>query len=1111
MAEGTGGRKIVLVGAWPLVLLTALCSLLLGPADGECARVRPLPAHGRPFFMPPVERERILSLLEREEWARVEYDGIREEAAGGSGHRAAFLYALEGDEEHLATAKKWLLSFGRKGGDISFAGEKLKDPDYFRGGQPWLSPVYYYHDVSPLVAYDWIHEGLSTEERAVIEEGIMTSARFRVKAMDRWTQTANLVFKPTYMVAMAGLATGSDELKKWGFHRKPGSHIGGYFPVLDVMLRDGGPWLEAPIYPVTHKGLLLMSTMSRYLNLYDGQDWFSRRSPGGGSPRGLMDYYIDSAYPIEWSAEGDRQVRIASYGDGATGPKGDLFLIRSGAKGITLREELALAYGLTGDERYSAFLSLNPGYRPTLTGHRPLPEQVRFPPAPSKVWPTYGLAMLRSDERPTYWTSDRALAVFHIMSQGYGHDHRDKFAITLFGAGRLLYPDYNFIQYENPSLGWTRNTIAHNTLMVDGRDGVNAPPSGIRSHFTPDVKYLAVSASGIYEGVAQTRVLMLTEGYLLDVFHAASAVPHTYDYLIHSFGRVRETGGNRFASHPGLGGRFGLVTSQKVLDTEAPWSLDFVVDSPAGEGEGGPGESRRAPGAAVRLSMAGDGETRVLHGKGPDGLAMLAARRDGQRRTAFVALHEPYASAGKPLLKDVAVVARGDGAMVVRIRGEASTDYAAITFDPAEAGREHALVSAEDENLLFFFRDYGFLRVPVKGPAVARGGWKAFRVTGTGEVLLLNGRRLSLDQGRGKIIFGDLPEEREIPRSSPPDPEFPLPVTISPPLPRMFSRDRREVTLSFRNTLESSLSGHLSFDLPQGVKILPTRPGFESVQPGEEASISFQITTHDAEEGMHTLPYRVNYRRRGGRETIPTAARAMRLTVGYVLQKDYLSRRPAYRVYTPRLTAAMDMFHGMVTFLADEEGNALLDGTPLFTFGDGSRDLLSAATENAFTWPIETPASLTAQVEDRARYQILAFADRIMVRMDGSWTQSPETHFIVPGVWVSPRGAPAWNNVLGPPEREEGEPLTAAAELRIPGGRRSLCFEFDPPQRVILQGTGMRFSLKSQSGDLWTVGFCPPGELLPWMWKKEALKKAALLERLKGAVKDFFRQRSDRR
>jgi hypothetical protein len=38
--------------------------------------------------------------------------------------------------------------------------------------------------------------------------------------------------------------------------------------------------------------------------------------PGGGSPKGLMDYYIDTAYPIE-RADAER-IRIATYGDGST-------------------------------------------------------------------------------------------------------------------------------------------------------------------------------------------------------------------------------------------------------------------------------------------------------------------------------------------------------------------------------------------------------------------------------------------------------------------------------------------------------------------------------------------------------------------------------------------------------------------------------------------------------------------------------------------------------------------------------------------------------------------------------------------------------------------------
>ena len=108
-------------------------------------------------------------------------------------------------------------------------------------------------------------------------------------------------------------------------------HIGGYFAVLDHMLYDGGPWHESPIYPIAHLDLILSAQMSRYLGLTDGQDWFRRPLPGRGSPRGLMDYYLDTAYPIE--RDGDvRRMRIANYGDGSTNGQGDLFLVDAGSR-----------------------------------------------------------------------------------------------------------------------------------------------------------------------------------------------------------------------------------------------------------------------------------------------------------------------------------------------------------------------------------------------------------------------------------------------------------------------------------------------------------------------------------------------------------------------------------------------------------------------------------------------------------------------------------------------------------------------------------------------------------------------------------------------------------
>ena len=92
----------------------------------------------------------------------------------------------------------------------------------------------------------------------------MLWSRYKMRAMDRWTQTSNLVFKPTSTVALAGLSTDNSEL---GFRRtKPwGARLGGYDIVLDMMLKDEGP--EAPIYPIAHEVLPMIARLSYWRGL----------------------------------------------------------------------------------------------------------------------------------------------------------------------------------------------------------------------------------------------------------------------------------------------------------------------------------------------------------------------------------------------------------------------------------------------------------------------------------------------------------------------------------------------------------------------------------------------------------------------------------------------------------------------------------------------------------------------------------------------------------------------------------------------------------------------------------------------------------------------------
>ena len=1066
----------------------------------------------RPYFMPKNERDRILHLIKKEEWAKADYIRVKHLADNGNGYWSAFLYALEEDERYLPAAKKWLLKYGRQGGDISIAKDRLSKPDFFKGGQPWISPVYYNLDISHMVAYDWVYNGLTPAEREVIEDGILTSARFRMKCMDRWSQTPNLVLKPTYMVAIAGLVTGNEELLDWGFHRKAWSTRGGYFPVLNLMLRDGGPWAEAPIYPIAHKSLLLMCKMSKYQNLLDGKDWFEHKSPSGGSPKGLMDYFIDTAYPIERTGYGDGQIRVATYGDGATSANGDLFLVNPAGPGLNMHEELAEAYSVSGDPRYAQFLKMDPDYKPNLVDRRPLPSQVNWPEAPSRVWPNYGLAMLRSDESPSYWTNEKAIAVFQVMSQGYGHDHRDKFSIMLYGAGRLLYPDYNAVQYENPAIGWTRNTVSHNTLVVDEKDTQNAVPSNIRHEFSPEVKFLATSASEVFEGIDQTRALFLTQEYLLDIFHSSGKVPHVYDYLLHSFGRAHPVAPNSYKPSTELVKRYWRVENQKTLETDDQWQMDFVIDedtirrkedfdqqwlSEKAKEKKGKKQSQQihfgpewyAHKAAVRLTVAGEPHTLVGYGEGPHELAALIIRRKDLPDTDFVTVHEPFANSDQPQIHRVTKLARSKNAILVRVEGAHFTDYAAVALGPDKNGQEHVLASEEDPNTSFAFQNYGYLRISKDGKVIARGDWTGFRIPGTAHQLVVNGKSAKMMVSAGFVDYGKIPPVQDPPMRA--EPVCPLTVETSPKVIRLFPRDRRTVIFKVQNPLSQAVSGRIEFDLPEGFSTEPEEVQFGPINAGSLGDIPLVFVANKPKEGLHTIPYWVVYKHNGTSTDIRTAAKGVTAAVGPVLESIYQHPEPAvYKVNAPKYTAKFDMFHGLLRYLADDDDTIRLNGSPLFTFSDGTKNVLFDGTDHAFTWPTEVPARLTAHAYDRCRWNAIFFGDRIMIKMDRDWTQFEKAYFTIPGKWISPQGNPQWRRIVTADGSDVDVNVEAsshisvsAAELSFPGSKWNMCFQFQPAQEILFEGTEMKFQLDSFRGDEWIVGFCKPDDLDNWKWK----------------------------
>ncbi len=1079
------------------ILIVILCTLLapVWSADADAALPLPgRPAHGRPYLMPAAEHERILESIRSSDQARREFERLQRAALKGDGYAAALLFALLRDPSYVATATTWLRkAYGPGAYWVKRYRKNLADPMFFEGGQPHLADVYYGIDTQGIIAFDWLYDALDDNDRNAIRDGLLTCARFRMRAMDRWRQTANLVFKPTFVVALTGLVTGDQACLEWGFRRtRPwGPHIGGYFAALNHMIRDGGPWYEAPIYPIAHRDLVLACRMSRYLALIEGQDWFNRRLPRGGSVKGLMDYYVDTAYPIERRSDGHPQIRVATYGDGSTNARGDLFLVHPGGGGagvLRMDEALAAAYDASGDAAYAAFLAHATSQKPGLWENRPIAvptlESPAYPAAPSRVWPDFGIAMLRSEHTPAYWTSGNAIAVFHILSQGYGHDHRDKFSITLHGAGRLFYPDYNPLQYENMAIGWSRNSVAHNTVMVDEEDTRNAPLTRLDHDFDDDVSFLAGTATGVFDRVTQTRALLLTREYLLDVFHLSGAVPHTFDYLLHCFGRAEAPPPARYMPSTAMQRRFWLVDNQRTMTTSDSWSLDYVLDD--------------APAATLRLTMAAEADTQVTlgtwgnelaelvaqHRKGGemDRLSMTAVRRQGRPQSVFIATHEPRSAGQTPEVRAVTKLAETTAGVVVRIDARTFTDFAAVVYAPDTSTTTFAF----GDNGFAAVDTWAYLRVHRDGRVVGRGNWLgfAFPVETGGVRLILNDEVQSMTNRDGAIVFG----RQSAPASAAADVEeeettCPFPVVVTPAHPlQMFRRDRRIVTLGLTNILKTAISGHIEWELPNGVTVTPRSSGFISVPPGQAVDLPVTVATKDPAAGRHILPWSVHWSALDGQQR-RSAPRALTVFAGTTLLNEYADREANHVVYSPGLTARFDMRNGVCRFLADPDGEVWLDGSPLFTFSDGAEPILNAATTNAFTWPREAPAALTAKATDQCRWQADFPGSRMAIRMDRDWTRFERTQVAVPGTWQASAHQMRWGEIIpaaavSAPSRETQR--VAAVELTSAEHNWSLAFRFEPPQAVTLDGLAMRFSIGSWNGDRWELGFCRPGELRAW-------------------------------
>jgi hypothetical protein len=173
-----------------------------------------------------------------------------------------------------------------------------------------------------------------------------------------------------------------------------------------------------------------------------------------------------------------------------------------------------------------------------------------------------GIGILRSGP-----PNDQSMLVMKYGAQGFGHGHFDKLGFLYYDRGREIVQDYGAVRFINiePKFGgrylpetesWSKQTIAHNTVTVDGKSHYGGVYRVAQQHHAdrhffsaadPDIQVMSGKAEGVYQGVSMQRTMAmirdsaLPKPIILDLFRLESKQRHQYDLPLYYMGQFIHT------------------------------------------------------------------------------------------------------------------------------------------------------------------------------------------------------------------------------------------------------------------------------------------------------------------------------------------------------------------------------------------------------------------------------------------------------------------------------------------------------------------------------------------------------------------------------------------
>lgn len=225
----------------------------------------------------------------------------------------------------------------------------------------------------------------------------------------------------------------------------------------------------------------------------------------------------------------------------------------------------------------------------------------------SALFPAAGYAVLRSG-RTGEKGADRYVPHNYLAldygPHGGGHGHPDKLGFVLYGHGTLLAEDPGCIAYGNPAHGgWFRQTISHNTVVVDGKS--QKPCTGTLQFFAAadNMAVASARADEAYGGVRLRRTMALVGDRVIDVVLCESEDERTFDWAYHNRGALETPVALSALEKAPAGDGYDWAKEWRAGEIGADWSALWRQ-------EGGPGlklAQTVAEGRAQLLSAIGMG------------------------------------------------------------------------------------------------------------------------------------------------------------------------------------------------------------------------------------------------------------------------------------------------------------------------------------------------------------------------------------------------------------------------------------------------------------------------------------------------------------------------